>query len=70
MPLQCDTFVFEQLEQLFHQVNGTMLSAGAANRHRDVAAVIACQRVKPVLQKLLNLFKHLRDVWLLLEKAG
>ena len=65
----------ESLRQLLDQVDRAVLAAGAADGHRDVAAVIAHQRMQPVAYELLNVPEHVThlvvacqvaDHWLIL----
>ena len=44
--------------QLLHQVHRAVLPAGAADGHRHVAAVVARQRLQPVVEELLDVAVH------------
>ena len=54
--------------QLLHQEHRAVLAAGAADGHRHVAAVVARQRLQPVVEELLDVAVHLLHVGVL--RAG
>ena len=59
---QCQPAPPETLGQHFHKVDRTVLTARAANGHRDVASVVLLDRRDPLLQKVLDVFLHAFDL--------
>ena len=68
MPFERDPLRIKALCEAFDQVDRTVLTPGASNGHRYVAAVVARKRIEPVFQKMSNVVQHQIDVGLCLQE--